>query len=36
VLESAIMATLPPGAYTAILEGVGGVTGVGLVAVYAR
>jgi hypothetical protein len=32
--ESAIMVTLPPGAYTAILGGAGGVTGVGLVAVY--
>jgi hypothetical protein len=32
--ESAIMVTLAPGAYTAILSGAGGVTGVGLVAVY--
>jgi hypothetical protein len=32
--ESAIMMTLPPGAYTAILSGVGGGTGVGIVAVY--
>ena len=32
--ESAIMVTLPPGAYTAILSGVGGTTGVGIVAVY--
>jgi hypothetical protein len=28
------MATLPPGAYTAILSGAGGTTGVGIVAVY--
>ena len=33
-LESAIMMTLPPGAYTAIVSGVGGTAGVGLVAVY--
>ena len=33
--ESAIMATLPPGAYTAILSGVNDATGVGIVAVYA-
>ena len=32
--ESALSATLNPGAYTAIVEGVGGVTGVGLVEVY--
>jgi hypothetical protein len=32
--ESAIMATLPPGGYTAIISGVGGTTGVGLVEVY--
>jgi uncharacterized protein DUF11 len=32
--ESAIMMTLPPGAYTAIVSGAGGLTGVGLVAVY--
>jgi hypothetical protein len=32
--ESAIDTTLPPGAYTAILSGVGGTTGVGLVEVY--
>jgi hypothetical protein len=32
--ESAIVATLPPGNYTAILRGVGGTTGVGLVEVY--
>ncbi|HWH41330.1 MAG TPA: Ig-like domain repeat protein [Usitatibacter sp.] len=32
--ESAVMVTLPPGAYTAILSGVGGTTGVGIVAVY--
>jgi Big-like domain-containing protein len=33
-LEPAMMVTLPPGAYTAILSGVGGTTGVGLVGVY--
>jgi len=33
-LESAIYATLQPGAYTAIVSGVGGATGVGLVEVY--
>jgi hypothetical protein len=33
-LESAILATLPPGAYTAIVSGVAGGTGVGLVEVY--
>ena len=32
-LDSAIMQTLAPGAYTAILSGVGGVTGVGIVEV---
>ena len=32
--ESAIMMTLPPGAYTTILSGVGGTTGTGIVAVY--
>jgi len=32
--ESAIMVTLDPGAYTAILSGAGGGTGVGIVAVY--
>jgi hypothetical protein len=32
--ESAIIATLDPGAYTAILSGVGGTTGVGLVEVF--
>jgi hypothetical protein len=35
-LESAIMATLPPGLYTALLAGVNGGTGVGLVEVYDR
>jgi uncharacterized delta-60 repeat protein len=34
--ESAILVTLEPGAYTAIVSGVGGGTGVGLVAVYRR
>jgi hypothetical protein len=33
-LESAILITLPPGAYTAILSGVGGGTGVGLVEAF--
>jgi hypothetical protein len=33
-LESAILVTLPPGAYTAIVSGAGGGTGVGIVAVY--
>ena len=32
--ESAIVATLAPGAYTAIVRGVGGTTGVGLVEAY--
>ncbi len=32
--ESAILMTLPPGAYTAIVSGVAGATGVGLVEVY--
>jgi hypothetical protein len=32
--ESAILVTLPPGAYTAIVTGVGGGTGVGLVEVF--
>ena len=33
-LESAILINLPPGEYTAVLEGVGGTTGVGLVEMY--
>lgn len=33
-LESGILTTLPPGGYTAILEGVGGGTGVGLLSGY--
>ncbi len=33
-LESAILVTLPPGRYTAIISGVGGTTGVGLVEVF--
>jgi hypothetical protein len=33
-LESGIFTTLPPGAYTAILAGKNGVTGIGLVEVY--
>ncbi len=32
--ESAILVTLPPGGYTAIVSGVGGTTGVGLVEVF--
>ena len=32
--ESAILRTLPPGSYTAIVRGVNGSTGVGLVEVY--
>jgi hypothetical protein len=35
-LESGIYITLPPGAYTAILSGVGGGTGVGIIGVYAN
>jgi hypothetical protein len=34
-LESAILMTLNPGAYTAIVSGVGGTTGVGIVEVFA-
>jgi hypothetical protein len=34
ILESAIGATLPPGSYTALLSGVNGGTGLGLVEVY--
>lgn len=33
-LESAVVATLPPGFYTAVVAGNGGTTGVGLVEVY--
>jgi hypothetical protein len=33
-LESAILVTLEPGAYTAVVSGVGGTSGVGLVEVY--
>ena len=32
--ESAIVATLSPGAYTAIMQGVGGATGIGLVELF--
>ena len=32
--ESAVLLTLPPGSYTAIVQGVGGTTGVGLVEAY--
>lgn len=35
-LESAIAATLPPGAYTALLAGVSNGTGIGIVEVYDR
>ncbi|MGE5098135.1 MAG: YncE family protein [Betaproteobacteria bacterium] len=34
--ESAILVTLDPGAYTAIVSGVGGATGVGIVEVFAQ
>lgn len=33
-LEAALLVTLPPGAYTAIVSGLGGQTGVGLVGVF--
>ncbi len=32
--ESAILVTLPPGGYTAVMSGVGGTTGVGLVEIF--
>jgi hypothetical protein len=32
--ESALLATLSPGSYTAVVQGVNGATGVGLVEVY--
>jgi hypothetical protein len=35
-LESAVLLTLNPGAYTAIVSGVGGSTGVGIVEVFAQ
>jgi hypothetical protein len=35
-LESAILVTLQPGAYTAIVSGVGGATGVGIIEVFAQ
>jgi hypothetical protein len=35
-LEAAVAVTLPPGAYTAILAGLGGTTGNGLVEIYDR
>ena len=35
-LESALLVTLAPGAYTAVVSGVGGVTGVGIVEVFAQ
>jgi hypothetical protein len=34
--ESAILITLQPGAYTAVVSGVGGLTGVGIVEVFAQ
>lgn len=34
-LDSAIYITLNPGAYTAIVQGAGGTTGVGIVEVFA-
>ena len=34
--ESALLITLNPGAYTAIVSGVGGTTGVAIVEVYAQ
>lgn len=34
--ESALLVTLTPGAYTAIVSGVGGATGIGIVEVFAR
>jgi hypothetical protein len=33
-LESGLLVTLPPGAYTAVLSGVGNATGVGIIGVY--
>jgi len=36
LLESAILITLQPGAYTAIVSGVDGGTGVGIVEVFAQ
>jgi hypothetical protein len=33
-LESALVQTLPPGSYTAIVRGMGNTTGVGLVETY--
>ena len=33
--DAALIATLPPGAYTAVLGGVGGTTGTALVEIYA-
>jgi hypothetical protein len=33
--EAAILTTLPPGAYTAIVSGAGGGTGISVVGVYA-
>ena len=35
-LESAILITLNPGAYTVVVSGVGGLTGVGIVEVFAE
>jgi hypothetical protein len=36
ILESVLTATLPPGNYTAILQGVNNTTGVALVEIYSR
>jgi hypothetical protein len=35
-LESAILISLPPGAYTAVVSGANGGTGVGIIEVYAQ
>lgn len=35
-LESAVLVTLPPGAYTAIVNGVGATSGIGIVEVFAQ
>jgi hypothetical protein len=35
-LESAILVTLPPGAYTAIVSGAGGGVGIGTVEVFTK
>ena len=33
-LEAAILATLPPGSYTAVASGLGNTTGIGLIEIY--